>query len=35
VKIYLPGGALRKIEKEIADCITEYYDEISADLFIQ
>jgi hypothetical protein len=32
VKRILPGAALRKIEKEIADCITEYFDEqISVD----
>ena len=34
VKILLPGDALRKIEKEIADCITEHIDEISVDLFL-
>jgi hypothetical protein len=34
VKTLLPGGALRKIEKEIADCIKEHFDEISVDHFI-
>jgi hypothetical protein len=34
VKRLLPPGALRKIEKGIADCITEHFDEISVDLFL-
>jgi hypothetical protein len=34
VRSILPGGALRKIETEISDCITEHYDEISADFFM-
>jgi hypothetical protein len=34
VKRLLPPAALRKIEKDIADCITEHFDEISVDLFL-
>jgi hypothetical protein len=35
VKRILRGCALRKIEKdEIADCITEHFDEISMDIFL-
>jgi hypothetical protein len=34
VNSILPGYTLRKIEKEIADCITEHFDEISVDFFL-
>jgi hypothetical protein len=35
VKRLLPPAALHKIEKGIADCITEHhFDEISVDLFL-
>jgi hypothetical protein len=34
VKRILLGGALFKIEMEIADCFTEHFDEISTALFI-
>jgi hypothetical protein len=34
MKRLLPPAALRKIKKDIADCITEYFDEISVDLFL-
>jgi hypothetical protein len=34
VKRLLPPAALRKIEKDIADYITEHFDEISVDLFL-
>jgi hypothetical protein len=34
VKSILSGGALRKIEKEVADHGTEYFDEIYVDLFL-
>jgi hypothetical protein len=34
VKRLLLGGALRKIEKEIAECIKEHFHGISADLFL-
>jgi hypothetical protein len=30
----LPRGALIKIEKEVAECITEHNDEILEDLFV-
>jgi hypothetical protein len=34
VKSILPGGAPRKIEKEIVGCITEHFDVVSVDLFL-
>jgi hypothetical protein len=34
VKIILPGGAPRKIETDISDCITQHYDKILADFFL-
>jgi hypothetical protein len=34
VKSTPPGGALRKIEKEKAHCITKHFGEIFVDLFL-